>query len=916
MNEQNIQVLFLQEIDLKYYMNGMMAFPGCETFVNGGPKKRVASVVKHGTFASISQLNQGDEKAQVWLQVETSAGQKMTLGNVYREWNERQEEDMDELCRLAEDCSGEIIMAGDFNLDPSRIKDPTYGMARKTATFLARMEGAGLSQVSFGSTFKRTVEKRMVTSELDWLLCSQPDLVVKEGKTEIGISDHDLIIWTLKTQKQPIPTKRRMGREIGKINEQAFRHDLAHAPWEALADVDSVEEMAGQLHSVFLSVLDKHAPQKEIIHKKKFSLKPSGRLRRLRRLRDNARSKGKIECLRKLRRECEKLSAEECIQRVEERLNTKPEEAWKVFKEVMGKKREQCQSIREGDRVLDPEEASNTFNDYFPEKIKQIQKSLPPFTGDALQGAKQRAQQLGLKNGEFRLLPTNEKTVAKAMSRSKNSHCPDIYGISPAALKLAPDILAVPLTWVINKTIITGTVPAVWKKGRVMPCHKKGSKELKENYRPVCILPSMGKVMEEIVRGQITSYFEKKNVLPKSQFGFRAKRSTVLATAVADHDWKTAKQAKLQCGALFFDLSAAFDCIDSELLVAKMEIYGATKNVLDWTRSYLSGRRQRVDFCGASSRVVNTCIGSPQGSVISPLLFLILVADMEEWVTDGVVIGYADDTTVYCIGSKKDEVIARLEKSAEEVLLFMAATRLSANPSKTKYIYFSGRREKPIKVGNIVIEESQEETLLGLTFSKRLSWKAHLDKIKPELQKRIAMLRRLGTRLPRQLLCSFIEPIFTAKLRYALELIVDSSLDNERDTVLQALHSLHRSAMKSALGLSIRQHPTDENLYKRTGQTSVCQMAAEATACLAWRCGQDWGEHPLTAGRVKEHWSRKNTRQATQRSLPPQPTPGSLVTRIVEMWEKMPTHVKEAKDYGAAKARIKDWILTELKPSF
>ena len=207
----------------------------------------------------------------------------------------------------------------------------------------------------------------------------------------------------------------------------------------------------------------------------------------------------------------------------------------------------------------------------------------------------------------------------------------------------------------------------------------------------------------------------------------------------------------------------------------------------------------------------------------------------------------------------------------------------------------------------MIIEESQEETLLGVTFNKRLNWKAHLEKLKPQLHQRIAILKRLSFKLPQDAVTAMIEPIFCAKVRYVLELTVDTLQTQEENAFLKAIHTLHRSAMKSALGLNARAHPSDDFLYKRTKQISVHQMAEETTAYLAWKCGQDWDSHPLTAGKIKGHCSGRNTRQSTKRSLPPQLTGGTLISRLVEMWEILPEEVKSVHEPDRAKHLIKNW---------
>ena len=276
-------------------------------------------------------------------------------------------------------------------------------------------------------------------------------------------------------------------------------------------------------------------------------------------------------------------------------------------------------------------------------------------------------------------------------------------------------------------------------------------------------------------------------------------------------------------------------------------------------------------------------------------------------------IGYADATSVYLIAESKELVRRGLERAAKNIFQFMEAARLSVNPTKTNFVYFSGRGEEPLQVGGITIEESREETLLGITFGKRLTWKQHMDKIEPELQKRIGLLKRLRMKLPSEVLKKMIDPLFNSKMRYAIELT--TNVLNHQDKILLRLHGLHRGAMKAVLGLGRHLHPPDNELYSRTGQASVWQMALEATASLAWKCGGDWENHPLALGRLEGHHSGRQTRQSTQRAFPPQPVKESLLSRVVEIWEKLPENIKQEKDKEVVKSKIKTWSLSVEKDS-
>ena len=204
----------------------------------------------------------------------------------------------------------------------------------------------------------------------------------------------------------------------------------------------------------------------------------------------------------------------------------------------------------------------------------------------------------------------------------------------------------------------------------------------------------------------------------------------------------------------------------------------------------------------------------------------------------------------------------------------------------------------------VMIEEAQEETMLGITFNKRLTWKHHLERLEPVLRQRIGILKRLRMKLPRNIACQLIEPIFISKLRYALELIADATAGIQ-DKCLKRLHKLHRSAMKAALMIPARKHPSDEELYKLSGQSSLACIALEATGCLAWKSfcsGQ-----PFLVNRLESHASGRFTRQSTQRTFPPQSTSGTLISRLVEVWEMLPKEVKDCRNVDKAKGLICDW---------
>ena len=198
-------------------------------------------------------------------------------------------------------------------------------------------------------------------------------------------------------------------------------------------------------------------------------------------------------------------------------------------------------------------------------------------------------------------------------------------------LLLGRNVLASPLTAIINKSILTGTVPAAWKETVVTPILKKANPNDKANYRPVSCLITASKVLEKVVCTQLTEFIEKNKLLPNSQHGFRQQRSTMTAHAHMQKDWIVHKEEGQKTGILIWDLSAAFDTLDIDLLCKKLSIYCFTDHTVSWFRSFLTSRTQRVKIGKTLSDLVELNSGVPQGGILSPIIFTLYTADLELW---------------------------------------------------------------------------------------------------------------------------------------------------------------------------------------------------------------------------------------------------------------------------------------------
>ena len=187
--------------------------------------------------------------------------------------------------------------------------------------------------------------------------------------------------------------------------------------------------------------------------------------------------------------------------------------------------------------------------------------------------------------------------------------------------------------------------------------HKGKGKFLPTNYRPISLLLTISKVLEKLIYIRTYSFLNENNQLYVSQYGFRNNHSCENAISeLVGHILKRREQNE-STACVFLDLSKAFDTIKHDVLLKKLESYGIRGTALNWFESYLTNRKIKVKCTIASSRKTEFSkeepvnVGTPQGSCLGPLIFLIFNNDLHKVVENCSTILFADDTTLY-ISSK------------------------------------------------------------------------------------------------------------------------------------------------------------------------------------------------------------------------------------------------------------------------
>ena len=841
LSEEGLDVMFLQETDIKDFVDTTFCVQGYKTFTHPGEKKRSITLVKEDCFKQIEiRHDLTSTRPEVWVETELEGGSRLLLGNVYREHRPTDglnaasqcEELTSMLVRLAEE-RRRVICAGDFNLDFSKAQERPVARDMKN-----RICSAGYELDGYGETFSRSVQGNLWSSSLDWVMSCRA-LTTQLWKKETGMSDHHMIGWSVMEGTAEPACKSRLVRSLKNVMEKkdTILNDLLHHPWENLVAMD-VEEQGRKLIEWTMDSLNRICPLRPARKQKYFAMKPSKQLRRIRRERDNARGKKDVKNYKSLRNKAVVQARKETREHNHKKIQENPQEVWKILRVLQGGQEARESNITTEEGEVTGKAAAEAFATFFPQKISNLREKMPESLTQSNTAAR-RARSLGLCKNGIDFSTVEENTVKKAIQSMKPSKAADVHGISPVILKIIAPVIAVPLTLIINNSLLDATVPESWKKGKILPVHKKKSKKELGNYRPISILSTFSKVLEVVVKIQLSEQFEAKGIIPDTQHGFRPNCSTVTAIMAFEHDIRLALQKGRKAGALFLDLSAAFDLVDPKHLVPKLEKYGATARVCQWVKSFLTGRKQKVLYQEEESEEKENEVGAPQGSALSPFLFLILVSDMGEAVADleGIhILSYADDTTVYATGKTQEEVMEKLEVAATKILQFMGDSGLAANPDKTHFLLFGGKGEAKIKIGTTMIPESSSEALVGFTVARSLTWQTHCQLLEKALLARIGILRRLSWHLPTRTLLQSLDPIFNSKLIYGLEVICDPITKGQGQgcKITEKLQVLQNDAMRAVLGLRRSDRIKQKELLQRCSQLSVQDLALRATLNQSW----------------------------------------------------------------------------------
>ena len=346
--------------------------------------------------------------------------------------------------------------------------------------------------------------------------------------------------------------------------------------------------------------------------------------------------------------------------------------------------------------------------------------------------------------------PTTREELEKLIDDMATKTSSGYDSVSNKLVKSLKSSLLMPLVSIFNKSMRSGIFPNTMKKAEVVPLYKYGDRSIVSNYRPISLLLTISKLLEKLVYKRVYNFLTNCNQIYQSQYGFRSNHSCEQAVSELLGAILKGHEKNETTDAIFLDLSKAFDTLDHSILYRKLEIYGIRGIPLSWLKSYLSNRMMWVkcnsgpDGLSCTSDWYTVEYGTPQGSNLGPLLFLIFCNDVYLQLENCNSILFADDTTVY----KSHKNIHYLKYCVESDMMNLSnwfkANKLTLNLNKSVCMIFEPKPNKQkfsVTIDNQQLQTVRETKLLGIWIDDKLSWSTHVNKVILKVKRNLHLLR-------------------------------------------------------------------------------------------------------------------------------------------------------------------------------
>lgn len=651
-----------------------------------------------------------------------------------------------------------ILIIGDFNI-PDHSANPGHPLSKSLNNF---------------AQFLNLEQKNNILNQnnrtLDLVYSNYGSCYVSRADDIFVIEDahHPALIIKSKfpkTYKETFPLGSRHDLNYKKGNFNLLYNDIMFIDWSVLSNFANVNDMLTEFYNILNPLLDKHVPRKKATSKQyppwfdkniinKVNLK--GKLLSEYKKSNNEEVYNNFKNVRSEVKSLIKIAYKNYLKSIEDELCNNPKKFWSHINSKSNSTTVPSCMNYNNTQLNEPTEIVNAFASYFSDVFLNAKnKSNAP---DSQHLVNQNSNTLYISE-------ISENEIINAIKKIKGNFTmgPDL--IPAFLIRDCAMIFAKPLHIIFNFIITSGEFPQLWKESRICPIYKKGSRNEISNYRPISIICNFCKIFEIIIHSHL--YFHARNLISPHQHGFMSGRSTTSNLVEITQYVSEVLDEGNQVDVIYTDFSKAFDRLDHELLLSKLDTFGVSVNLLNLFRSYLNDRAQFVQYRGFKSEKFLQLSGVPQGSILGPLLFVIFINDITQLFNVNYLL-YADDLKIY-IEIKSISDCSKLQDNLVKLNDWCVKNLLPLNIGKCNIMSYSRRKTTELfdyHLDNVIMNRVTQFKDLGVTFDSKLSFDEHIRLTTESAYKSLGFVLRNGREFDN---VKTLNTLYTAFVRCKLE---------------------------------------------------------------------------------------------------------------------------------------------------
>jgi uncharacterized protein YkuJ len=712
------------------------------------------------------------------------------------------------------------LIIGDLNLDYNKKGLLSYNH-HAMFTQLDELENEmNLSQLVNFNTWRRIVNGELRTSLLDHVYENVHGLVENISAISTSTSDHTpLLIEVAIKICHKVETK--TVRDWSKYSKEKLLDLLSKERWDI--DCIDVQDFNNELEQKIMSVLEVLIPFKEIKVRNNNYSEPLW-LADMKRKRKNLFKNARRRESTKLFERCKKMDLK--IRKGEQRSYKKKirnkilqggqKGLWDGVKMAQSKPQNQIPvKMQYNDQELETdEELAQGFADFFRQKVETITESTT-IEPDVFNGE----EKVNVDSVDF----FTEEKVFEVMNNLKDKSSYGFDNIPVKVLRDAHQILAKPYHKLLNKIYHQNIIPEQWKTSRILPLHKKGKKNLIENYRPISNLCAGSKMFEKLILTRILEIEEQAGIslTGDNQHGFKKGRSTITASLEIQSRVAALMDQDQYVAVASLDLSAAFDVVNVDLLLIRLKKMGLPTDVISLLESWLKDRQCYVEVRNSCSQYFDSNDGTVQGSILGPVLFSLFVSPLLEKED---VMSYADDNYLIRGNKIKEVALQRLQFQVQKVQKWLTGSGLKVNVEKTEIVIFHKKdtATTSIKLNEVEIHTKKQMSVLGVIFDSKLEWSLQTENSARKARSALQGLRIINKYFTTPERLVLITAFFYSRLYYGSQV-----------WLIPSLKASLKSKLFSASGAALRLLDRDMSfraLHKKYNRATPSQFQKYTTA--------------------------------------------------------------------------------------